>query len=566
MERDLFLRKVHITNHVDRHRDVRLFFHYNFRILGREGGDTIYYHPRLKGLVAYQPNCYFLLSGKAGEKIGIDQWTTGRKKTRAKITILSDASDGFLQRVPLAYGSVEGIIGLDVPDIPAEGSATLYHWVAASNCYHGLDDLQCLVEERGPESFIIRTRNHWRAWVNKESVDFMELPEPIRDLYKRSLIIMRTQIDNRGAIIAGTDSDISRILGDVYSYVWGRDGAFAAHALDVAGYGEVSRNFYQFCADTITSEGYLLHKYTSDGALASYWMPWSDQRGNLQLPIQEDETALVVYYLWGHYTKYRDIEFIRQLYRRMIKNAADFMVQFREPNTRLPAPSYDLWEERRGIHSFTTAAVWAALQAAANFTDIFGEASLSSTYRQAAAEMKDAAIKHLFDKKQNRFVRSLMFKADGSVEQDYVIDSSISGLFLFGMFEPTAREIASTITAIKDKLTCKTGKGGVARYENDRYLQITQDLARVPGNPWFVCTLWEAQYLIAIAESLADLQPALDILLWACHCALPSGVLAEQINPYNCKPVGVSPLTWSHAALITAVQEYLKKYRELQKH
>ncbi|GAJ23078.1 unnamed protein product, partial [marine sediment metagenome] len=59
----------------------------------------------------------------------------------------------------------------------------------------------------------------------------------------------------------------------------------------------------------------------------------ADEEGNLQLPIQEDETALVVYSLWAHYCKYRDVEFIRSLYRNLIKNAADFMVKFREPHT-----------------------------------------------------------------------------------------------------------------------------------------------------------------------------------------------------------------------------------------
>ncbi|MCK4354182.1 MAG: glycoside hydrolase family 15 protein, partial [Dehalococcoidia bacterium] len=309
-----------------------------------------------------------------------------------------------------------------------------------------------------------------------------------------------------------------------------------------------------------------LHKYTADGALACHWMPWADEEGNFQLPIQEDETALVVYSLWAHYCKYRDVEFIRSLYRNLIKNAADFMVKFREPHTNLPAPSYDLWEERRGIHSFTVAAVWAGLQAAANFTEIFGEVALTKQYRQAAAEIRDAAIVHLFNKEQGRFMRSIEIKADGSIQRDCIIDSSISGLFLFGMFEPTDPLIESTMTAIEDRLWCKTEVGGLARYENDSSRQVTQDLVNVPGNPWFVCSLWLAQYFIAKAQSLADLKPALDILQWVCCCALPSGVLAEQVNPYNRNPLSVSPLTWSHAALVIAVREYLNKYSQLQRH
>lgn len=390
------------------------------------------------------------------------------------------------------------------------------------------------------------------------------LTAPILDLYRRSLITMRVQIDNRGAIIASTDSDITEVLGDTYSYVWGRDGAFVAKALDMANYDEVSHEFFNFCANIITSEGYLLHKYTADGSLAGQWMPWADEEGKLQLPIEEDETALVIYSLWHHYDKFHDVEHIRSLYRKLIMNAADFMASYREPHTNLPAPSYDLWEERRGIHSFTVAAVWAGLQAAANSTEMLGEIALTKKYRQAAAEIKEAAIEYLFDKKLGRFLRSIRVDANGTVEPDYIIDSSICGLFLFGMLQATDPRIESTMAALIDRLWCKTEVGGVARYENDCYQQISQDITNVPGNPWFICTMWVAQYYIAKAQSVDDLKPALQILHWAQRCALRSGILAEQVHPYCCTPLSVSPLSWSHAAIVIVVHEYIDKYHELR--
>ncbi|GAI01445.1 unnamed protein product, partial [marine sediment metagenome] len=488
----------------------------------------------------------------------------GSIKSEDKQSARRDAEDGELGKVPLTCGFAEGIIGLYEKAVPAGGSSTIYHWLAASTHFHGVEELNALVKERGPESFIIRTRDYWRAWVNKESLDFTDLPTPILDLYRRSLFTMRVQIDNRGAIIASTDSDITDVLGDSYSYVWGRDGAFTAKAFDMANYDEVSHKFFDFCANVITSEGYLLHKYTSDGYLAGQWMPWADEEGKLQLPIQEDETALVLYSLWQHYNKFHNVEFIRSLYRNLIKNAADFMASYREPYTNLPAPSYDLWEERRGIHSFTVAAVWAGLQAAANFTEMFGEVALTKQYRQAAAEIKEAAIEYLFDKKLGRFLRSITVDADGVVEPDYTIDSSICGPFLFGMLQAADPLIESTMAVLMDRLWCKTEVGGIARYENDCYQQASQDIANIPGNPWFVCTMWVAQYHTARAQSVDDLKPALQILTWAQHCALHSSVLAEQVHPHNYAPLSVSPLTWSHAAVVIAIHEYIDKYRELQ--
>ena len=38
------------------------------------------------------------------------------------------------------------------------------------------------------------------------------------------------------------------------------------------------------------------------------------------------------------------VEDIRELYGRLVKKAAAFMVGYREPMTKLPGPSYDLWE------------------------------------------------------------------------------------------------------------------------------------------------------------------------------------------------------------------------------
>jgi len=81
----------------------------------------------------------------------------------------------------------------------------------------------------------------------------------------------------------------------------------------------------------------------------------------------------------------------------------------------------------------------------------------------------------------------------------------------------------------------------------------------VPGNPWFIATLWLGEYLIARSENLKDLRDALPYLEWCAHNALPSGVLAEQVHPVSGRPLSVSPLTWSHSAFVRAVLQYVEK-------
>ena len=53
-----------------------------------------------------------------------------------------------------------------------------------------------------------------------------------------------------------------------------------------------------------------MHKYNPDGTIASSWHPWV-HNGNTELPIQEDETALVIWALGEHFDKFRDVEFIK---------------------------------------------------------------------------------------------------------------------------------------------------------------------------------------------------------------------------------------------------------------
>ncbi len=54
-----------------------------------------------------------------------------------------------------------------------------------------------------------------------------------------------------------------------------------------------------------------------------------------------------------------------------------FTTKYRMDNG-LPKPSYDLWEERYGTHTFTTAAVYGGLIAATNFAESSGEHSLAT--------------------------------------------------------------------------------------------------------------------------------------------------------------------------------------------
>ena len=560
--RDVLLRRVRVMNEGPE-REVRLFFHFDWHIYGTEVGDTVMFYPRVKGLVAYKGQRCFAACGQVGDRIGLDGYACGKKDVGGAQGTWRDAEDGELGNNPIEQGSVDMTLALKLGRLPQGQAATGYQWLIAARNLTDLQTVADVITLRGPEAFLERTRSYWTAWVNKEERGFADLSPQIADLYRRSLLVVRTQIDSGGAVLAANDTDIIKFARDTYSYMWPRDAALAVHAMDQAGYVDIPRRFFELSARIVTKEGYFRHKYTPAGDPGSSWHPWVDASGKPQYPIQEDETGLVLFALWQHYNHHRDFEFFKAYYRPLIILVGDFLASYIDPLTGLPQPSYDLWEERRGVMSFTVATVWAGLQAAANFAALYGETALADRYRGVAEGIKQGTRNFLFDAEANRFLRRIYVRPDGSTARDLTIDSSVYGLWYFGMFSADDPQIVSTMTGVYDRLWCKTEAGGIARYENDWYYQVSQDIANVPGNPWFICTMWYGQWLVAQARTLDDLARARDILEWVAGAALPSGVLSEQLDPYSKVQLSVSPLTWSHATVVSLVHEYVRKLAAL---
>ena len=555
---NIYLREIHIENMVPRKREVRLFFHHDFQISGNNVGDTAIFDPETGGVAHYKGARYFLANGSTEDSEGIAQFAVGQKGMGGKEGTFKDAEDGVLSANPVAQGSVDSVVGLTLRLGPQKKGVATY-WIAAGESWEDVRHLDSIVKNKGPASFLARTKSYWLLWARKETPVLDRLPEKIAKLYRRSLLVVRTQIDHNGGIIAANDSDVIEYNRDTYSYIWPRDGALVANALDLAGYSVLTRDFYQFMADRIEREGYFFHKYNPDGTLASSWHPWI-QDGYHQLPIQEDETALVIWALWNHFVMYRDIEFIKPLYRPLIKNAADFMCSYRDSRTGLPEASYDLWEERRGILSFTVGSVFGGLTAASLFCTVFGEEEKADKYRKAAAEIRDAASAHLWRPELNRFCRMVHWNDRDDLVIDGTCDSSLWGLFAFGLYTADDPRVRNTFDALRERLWVKTEVGGMARYENDTYYRISED---VPGNPWFICTLWLADYIVENATDENQLQEAIDIMMWVADHTLPSGVLAEQVHPHSGQPLSVSPLTWSHATFVALTQHILRRLTKM---
>lgn len=604
--RRVYVRRIKLRNLTAMPREVRLVHHQAWHMLGTNVGNTAYFDPATGTVVHYRGPRYistgfFDREGRATS----DAFATGTAGFGHAEGTWRDAEDGHLQGNPIAQGAVDSCIARHV-ELEPHGEATTYLVILCAESREEMLALHEWLRRQTVEGVLARTTAYWRLWVSGTSVRFGNLPDKYVELFKRSLLIVRTQVDDSGAILAANDSDILQFSRDTYSYVWPRDGALVADALDAAGFPMLSRRFFEFCQRTMTPEGYLHHKYNPDGSVASSWHPWRTADGQHRLPIQEDETALVVWALWRHFERHRDTEFIRPMWVDVVQPAAEFMCAYRHPVTGLPRPSYDLWEERWGVHAFTVAAVWAGLRAAECFARAFGDTERARRYGLACAEIRRAAEAHLYDRRLGRFARRLVelnpqeapqpastgqpaavaggpgsgevggsVRVVGDIEGsvrvehgavygvDEVLDASLWALGHFGMFDAHDPRVRDTMDAVRRRLSVQTAVGGVARYENDYYHRVTMDTARVPGNPWFICTLWLADDLIARASTRDELKAALPVMNWVAEHALESGVLAEQVHPETGAPLSVAPLTWSHAQVVSTAVAYLEKLEQL---
>jgi oligosaccharide amylase len=559
-EHPLFIRHITIQNNAPYRRTIKLFMHQVFTIFESAYGDTVYYNPFLNALVHYKGKRYFVINGAhhTSTTSGIAEFAAGLAGKFGKEGTWRDAEDGSLSDNTIEHGSVDSTIGFTVTLDPSEKKRISY-WIGAGKKLADITAINTYALKHH-DTIIAQTKKHWQTWVNRTPLRFEGLNNDIVRLFKQSLLIIRSHTDKHGAIIASSDSTTLHKQRDSYSYMWPRDGALITGALDRSGYIDISQRFFTFCKDAITDDGYLLHKYLPNGALGSSWHSWLDE-GHIQLPIQEDETASVLDALWKHYTIYEDNDFIKTLYKPFIKKAGNFLATYIDEQTGLPQESYDLWEEKLGIHTYTCCTVYAGLYAAANFEDRFGDPATANEYRAQARRIKQNILDYLYDTERGYFIKRIYYER-GKRYYDTTLDaSSAYGIIACNVLPSSDERVKSSFAMLKKNLQCHGCKvGGYARYMRDQYYQVDTSL---PGNPWFITTLWIAEYYIAIAGTKEDLDPAIAILDWTCNYALSTGVLSEQINPHTGDQLSVAPLAWSHAAFVTTIIKYLEKLDDL---
>ncbi|MEI6533585.1 MAG: glycoside hydrolase family 15 protein [Candidatus Roizmanbacteria bacterium] len=548
---NVFLRQITIKNKADTQRKIRFAYHHDIHMYGDGIGDTGYYDPKHRALIFYKQSTYFLIgySTDDGRQYVFDY----------DIGPHTEPSMNLAKR-PIHQGKVSAVMAIDLEIAPHSTQTFCYYLIADENL-HEVYKANTNFLSRPTSDHFSTVKAYDKSYLEKIKPEISALPEKIQSLFKRSLLVIKTQINKNGAIIASTDTDIMQFNRDTYCYMWPRDGALVAISLIRAGYADLAKPFFEFCRDVLYEDGCLLHKYNPDKTLGSSWHPWV-HKGVQSLPIQEDETALVLHALWIYYEETKDIEFIKSMFFDLIKPMGDFLSAYKYQPFDIPKESYDLWEERRAILTFTTATVVAGLIAGKRFAGLVADANFEQECEKEIQKYKEAMIKLFYNAEKGYFRRGVSLE-NGAVEYDEALDASVYAIFEFGVFAPDDPMVVSTMQKVKEWLSVKTPVGGIARYWKDNYFSKSDDCDRIPGNPWFITTLWYAKWLVEKAKSQDDLVEAMNILNWVSDHALSSGILAEQLHPDKGEPLSVSPLTWSHAEFIDTVNRYTVKIKQL---
>ncbi|ASS74545.1 glycoside hydrolase family 15 [Tumebacillus algifaecis] len=559
-QKNAYLKKVRVRNTQDREREIRVFFTHDYSIDETEIGDTAVYDPVQNAVYHYKRNRYLLINGFT-HLGGLFEYSTGIKRFQSLQGTWKDAEDGTLEGNPIAQGSVDSTVSFKM-FVPGGGQETLYYWICVGRTFPEVKELNGWVLQRSPAQLFSEIDAYWREWLRQAEQEFGDLDQDVIDQYQLSLMLVQTLSDANGAIIAANDTDILQYNRDHYSYMWPRDGALIAHAMSEAGYERIANRFFRFCEDSLTAGGFLLHKYNPDGSVGSSWHPYL-QGNEPQLPIQEDETGLVIWALWEHYQRYGDVEFAQSLYTTLIEPAGDFLAEYQYEHLGLPLESYDLWEERRGIFTFTVSTVIAGLRAVRNFAQVFGDPKRALKMQQTAERLLEGLDRYLYDPTIGRFLRGVYLGENGEIIKDKTLESSLCGLFQFDILSPDDPRLQATMERVWAGLRVKTEIGGVARYTDDQYFKKSDEIEKVPGNPWVICTLWQAAWEIERAETVEDLHKAKAWFDWALRHRIDSGVLPEQLHPFDGTPLSVAPLTWSHATFVQEVVRYGRRYKQL---
>jgi GH15 family glucan-1,4-alpha-glucosidase len=593
LTKDVFYRDVRIVNQTKDPLDLSIYFENNFSLLESLYADTVLWHQPTGNFWHYKKDRHIVY----GCDKEFFQFSCAAKEDNQGKGVLVN-KDGSLDLNPISTGNVTSVFSIKVEVNGNKSKKFKLYYAFATTSSKAFKNAR--IGSKTNTQYLLQKRILQNSMKSDELFDmkrFSVLKEVFNQdqlerlfyHYNRSIMIMNSQIDERGAVIAGNDGQYLKQGGlDHYSYLWPRDAAIVAKALsklnDRSNFLKVSEHTFK----VLGNKGFFHHKYlpsanAKDVQLGSTWHSYITDQGLEILPIQEDATLLwcnvLLEYLIDNKKKLTLVNKYLPILKKMLKflirhsfindtkheHISKYVSGFPNKNglwfedlkdSYLPLPSYDIWEQYFGVFSFDSLLLLDVLQKTLTILEHNSDPKLEKIVIAHIFGLKND-IKRFLINENGQFIKGIRFDKDKSeIIKDETADSSFYMLCDNDVINEF--DLQPTLSYLDSKLFLQEGVGGIARKENDHYLRVSEQFT---GNPWFICSMWR----LRLALRNNELEFAKNIMVWVLNHFDKTGLISEQTDPRNGYSLGIKPLTWSHAEYLLSVIGFIGYLQEKNK-
>src|SRR2546430_16278172 len=383
--KDALVRIFEVVNAGSDSSKVSFLYYNDFDIAETPLGDACYYDEKTDSVVSYKQHYWFTY----GADKPSSQHQCGVHEEGSDAFV--DARDGQLGGNSLAlHAGVKGVNSCLKWDLGELNPGAREQLVVLMSFGHNKQQALEILEDSRQSSLaemVNDVNRYCQDWLRRNKATVVQ--EQWKELLRRSLLTLQTLVSpDLGGIIAAPT------LEPDYRYVWSRDGTYVAYSLDRCGYNQDAAAFYQWCKEVQQPDGGWAQRYHIEKSPGPSWGE------------QEDQCATILWGIGQHHSLTKDEEFLSEMWPT-VKRGVEHLLRNRDHETGLVGPSFDLWEEKQALHTYTNAAAAAALRESSKIASTLGYGVLSNTWSNESKDLQTAILKHLWDEQACRFMKSV---------------------------------------------------------------------------------------------------------------------------------------------------------------